>query len=102
MEWVRAHEDAPYPSDEEKRVLADRAGTTVERLSNFFVNYRSRVWVGSQSGGSSASSSGSGSGASHTRHASVAGSAGGSGSSASSSSGTGSFSGHVGPGTLGH
>lgn len=40
--WVRARPDDPYPSIEEKSILASRTGLTVHQISNWFVNYRVR------------------------------------------------------------
>lgn len=42
--WFNDHIDHPYPSDEEKLKLSKKTGTTVNQVTNWFINYRKRVW----------------------------------------------------------
>ncbi len=41
-EWFEFHLDNPYPSEAEKQLLAHQCGITVEQLSTWFCNKRSR------------------------------------------------------------
>ena len=41
-EWFKQHLDNPYPTDEEKKVLSSRGGITIEQVSTWFANKRSR------------------------------------------------------------
>lgn len=41
-QWFECHLDHPYPSDQEKRTLASQGGITVEQVSTWFSNKRSR------------------------------------------------------------
>jgi hypothetical protein len=40
--WLRAHKSHPYPTDAEKARLAAKIHTTVERVTNWFINARAR------------------------------------------------------------
>lgn len=40
--WLKAHVDNPYPTDEEKVQLAAAGGITVEQVTTWFINARSR------------------------------------------------------------
>ena len=44
--WMFCPENVrnPYPTDEEKRQLADEAGISVKQVCNWFVNSRKRLW----------------------------------------------------------
>jgi len=41
-EWLSKHYSNPYPSQDEKRELAELAGLTIEQVNNWFTNYRMR------------------------------------------------------------
>lgn len=43
-EWLYQHFDKPYPSDEEKDVLASLTRLTRSQVSNWFINARVRIW----------------------------------------------------------
>lgn len=43
-EWVEKHFNHPYPSDEEKLMLADAGNIEFRQVENWMVNYRGRVW----------------------------------------------------------
>ncbi|KAL1963440.1 hypothetical protein VTN77DRAFT_8341 [Rasamsonia byssochlamydoides] len=40
--WFHQHQDFPYPTDEEKKALAQEAGLTKRQVSNWFANARRR------------------------------------------------------------
>jgi hypothetical protein len=42
--WLFDHIDYPYPSDEEKRQLAEKASLSMGQINNWFVNARVRIW----------------------------------------------------------
>jgi hypothetical protein len=42
--WFDDHHDHPYPTDEEKRILAAETGTAISQITNWFINHRKRVW----------------------------------------------------------
>jgi hypothetical protein len=78
MAWVRGHMDNPYPSLEEKAALAAQAGTSVERTTTFFINFRARQWStmaggsGTSGGSTGVHGIGVGSASSGDAHAAVA------------------------------
>ena len=41
-EWFTQHLDNPYPTDEEKRMLSTRGGITIEQVTTWFANKRTR------------------------------------------------------------
>ena len=41
--WLLAHADAPYPTEEEKAVLAEASGITVRQVNMWFINARRRI-----------------------------------------------------------
>ncbi|KAK2710811.1 homeobox protein unc-62-like isoform X2 [Artemia franciscana] len=42
-EWIWQHKDRPYPTEEEKRMLAERGNITVHQINNWFINARRRI-----------------------------------------------------------
>ncbi|KAG0481983.1 hypothetical protein HPP92_010067 [Vanilla planifolia] len=42
--WLFEHFLHPYPSDDEKRLLASKTGLTRSQISNWFINARVRLW----------------------------------------------------------
>lgn len=42
--WFIKNVKRPYPTDAEKKVLADATGTSVLQITNWFINYRKRIW----------------------------------------------------------
>jgi hypothetical protein len=42
--WFDEHHEHPYPTDEEKRILAAETGTAISQITNWFINHRKRVW----------------------------------------------------------
>jgi len=42
--WFRENSDKPYPSEEQKRLLAVDANIKEDQVSNWFVNVRKRYW----------------------------------------------------------
>eukprot|EP01028_Stygiella_incarcerata_P012244 TRINITY_DN73_c0_g2_i1.p1 TRINITY_DN73_c0_g2~~TRINITY_DN73_c0_g2_i1.p1 ORF type:complete len:464 (-),score=139.50 TRINITY_DN73_c0_g2_i1:229-1620(-) len=42
--WLYEHIDYPYPNDEEKRQLAEKASLSMGQINNWFVNARVRIW----------------------------------------------------------
>jgi Homeobox KN domain len=42
--WFDEHQEHPYPTDEEKRILAAETGTAISQITNWFINHRKRVW----------------------------------------------------------
>ena len=70
--WLQEHVDHPYPSEDEKRALAEHTNLNMNQISNWFINARRRilapqeaqrvqeaVWRGNNGGGSSGSDRGS-------------------------------------------
>lgn len=70
--WLQEHVDHPYPSEDEKRALAEHTHLSMNQISNWFINARRRIlapqeaqraqesaWRESQPGGQNATSSGS-------------------------------------------
>ena len=43
LEWLRAHEDNPYPKDEEKEWLMSRTQLTINQVNYWFTNARRRI-----------------------------------------------------------
>lgn len=43
-EWFIQNIDHPYPTEKEKEELAHQVSTTIERVSNWFINARARDW----------------------------------------------------------
>lgn len=43
-EWCRTHQECPYPSKEEKIILARKTLLTVKQVTDWFYNYRKRHW----------------------------------------------------------
>ena len=43
LAWAVAHRQRPYPSEEEKRMLAMQEQLTVAQLNDWFINHRARV-----------------------------------------------------------
>eukprot|EP00128_Syssomonas_multiformis_P008120 Colp12_sorted_trinity150504_noHs@7868 len=41
--WLMEHQDNPYPSDEDKRLLVEQSGLTKDQINNWFINARRRV-----------------------------------------------------------
>lgn len=44
QEWMLQHFDKPYPSGEDKKLLADITGMSHVQVSNWFINCRVRTW----------------------------------------------------------
>ena len=44
LQWCHDHIDHPYPSAEEKVDLGEETDLTLTQLSNWFTNWRKRVW----------------------------------------------------------
>jgi hypothetical protein len=42
--WFREHQDHPYPNEDEKKSIAQKAGIREDQVSNWFVNVRKRYW----------------------------------------------------------
>jgi hypothetical protein len=61
--WFVAHLAHPYPTDAQKRELAQAAGTTVERTATWFINARQRDLRALLAAGSSASTDSAATGA---------------------------------------
>mmetsp|Transcript_8241 Transcript_8241/g.16695 ORF Transcript_8241/g.16695 Transcript_8241/m.16695 type:complete len:112 (-) Transcript_8241:1954-2289(-) len=47
--WFDEHQNHPYPTDQEKHELARQTGTTLQQITNWFINHRKRVWRGTGS-----------------------------------------------------
>jgi hypothetical protein len=43
-QWFSDHSSKPYPSEDEKEQLAQKAGITVHQVTNWFINMRKRNW----------------------------------------------------------
>ena len=43
--WFSAHVQYPYPSAEEKRLLAAQTGLSIEQINHFMCNTRRRFWL---------------------------------------------------------
>lgn len=43
-EWFKNHQNDPYPSEEDKIVLASMTNLTQRQINNWFCNYRGRRW----------------------------------------------------------
>jgi len=41
-EWFKAHSEAPWPTDEEKKELSTRSGLPLRQVSTWFINHRKR------------------------------------------------------------
>ena len=44
QEWVNSHIDDPYPSVEEKQVLAKQGSLSIKQVNDWFTNWRKRHW----------------------------------------------------------
>eukprot|EP00210_Caulerpa_lentillifera_P005028 g4802.t1 len=44
QEWMLQHFDKPYPSGDDKKLLADITGMSQVQVSNWFINCRVRTW----------------------------------------------------------
>jgi hypothetical protein len=42
--WFEDHIHHPYPTEEEKDLLAMQGGITIEQVNNWFINTRGRKW----------------------------------------------------------
>lgn len=42
--WLMNHLEHPYPNDEDKEELAAATGASLERIANWFINARLRIW----------------------------------------------------------
>ncbi|KAL9647673.1 hypothetical protein ABK040_015162 [Willaertia magna] len=49
INWLKEHEDYPYPNENEKQMLLERVGMTKEQLETWFVNNRKRLLPGKKS-----------------------------------------------------
>jgi len=43
VSWILEHKSSPYPTKEEKKVLAKQAGMTITQVSYWFANTRRRI-----------------------------------------------------------
>lgn len=42
--WFVKNVEHPYPTDVEKKAMAEQTGSTVLQITNWFINYRKRIW----------------------------------------------------------
>ena len=43
LDWLREHEDNPYPNDDEKEMLIRRTKLTINQINYWFTNARRRI-----------------------------------------------------------
>jgi hypothetical protein len=43
MDWLRKHQDNPYPNDDEKEMLIQKTKLTINQINYWFTNARRRI-----------------------------------------------------------
>ena len=43
LDWLREHQDNPYPNDDEKEMLIQQTGLTINQINYWFTNARRRI-----------------------------------------------------------
>lgn len=43
LEWLREHQDNPYPNDDEKEMLINKTKLTINQINYWFTNARRRI-----------------------------------------------------------
>ena len=43
LEWLREHQDNPYPNDDEKEMLIAKTKLTINQINYWFTNARRRI-----------------------------------------------------------
>ena len=43
LEWLKEHQDNPYPNDDEKEMLINKTKLTINQINYWFTNARRRI-----------------------------------------------------------